>query len=393
MISLLQFIYFGITKLIIDNNDLETFKWELEIFSTSFFSDPVDAYRRLIGKIFPDDNDGSVANKLRDQNDFIKLQHKLHYLLEEMIYFDFETVKVLISEIERYENKIRSQDLFQNLDEVIRFLDSIKEDASRLHITCQIYGTFFNIGAYLIYKGIDFTFYLVELLYGMKFDNTYVNNLNHPPISENLIWSLTYSMYGGNGISVEVNDTLQFDTFRYGGRELTKFLILLMLKQEKELSYPFPHEFHFIFSKPHGNERLLFWRKVLNDFPFDTILEDLAEITRITKYKKIIRTNIGIYEKIDTLQNSLSNLQKQIERNKNKLELLIIDDNTVNTFKELLIKDFEMESKAGDFGIIKLDHSKTNSSEFYEYLKEISISSDFFIDNLPMLNTEGGFYT
>ena len=273
--------FFRVNQLILDHDDFELFKAEINDFCLSACTDsPNELQKRIENDLFLQEMHSIIYRNEEVREEIEEKKDYLQFLIKYDIAKDFESIKKFEKMLEEFEDivikhleKIKDKqyleskflreddeiepekfkDIKREIDESIEnvrekiegnekeSLWSIKYNLYKLYLNSKIYKAFFATGAYILFKGavggIDSEKYLKELWMHTNPEDADGICCNKPPITFDPFW-LTYLLfYGGK------NDSFWFHDYRFGDFHGTTnyfyhYYLLCIAKTRGELGLP-----------------------------------------------------------------------------------------------------------------------------------------------------------
>lgn len=209
---------FRVNQLILDHDDFELFKAEINAFCLSALTEsPNDLQERIKTDLYLYQEMHPIIYKNKQvYGEIEEKRNYLQFLIKYDISKNFENTKKFEKKLEGFESLV----IIENVREKIKGNEkelprSIKYNLYKLYLNSKIYKTFFATGAYILFKGavggIDSEKYLKELwMHTNPEDADAGMCCNKPPITFDPFW-LTYLLfYGGK------SDSFWFHDYRFG---------------------------------------------------------------------------------------------------------------------------------------------------------------------------------
>lgn len=365
---------FQINKLIIDNNDFELFKVQINHFSRSIIFSPSWIQEEIIEKLYDLEIKFYYIPNIDEKTNYLLFLTKYKLAKE---YGDYGTVN---GELDKYESYIKTEitkledkgkikhDSNNNLNESI---NEIRYQLRRYYISSLLYRTFFMVGSYIIFLNrenkIEGSKYIEELWMHTNRENQGMRWLNETPVEHDFFWLFNLYLFGGINNGFWTNElSYQIEDFRDIKSYAIQYLILILVK----------------FYDP---------SKKLSGFQSNKSYESGEFYNLITKIRYKHEELIKNLEILNTEGSNWANLLKpELEK---KFKITIINDERIfevakeliinAIFKELEISEKELERKL-PLDNEKVRHAKqkilnsyNNSSklpELFEYKKYYEIT-------------------
>ena len=274
--------FFRVNQLILDHDDFELFKAEINDFCLSARTEsPNELQKRIENDLFLQEMHQIVYRNKGVYGEIEKKRDYLQFLVKYDLSKEFENTKKCEKKLEEFESFVIKQlekikdkqyleskflreddkiepEKFENIKKEIEesienvrekiegnekeFLWSIKYNLYQLYLNSKIYKTFFATGAYILFKGavggIDSEKYLKELwMHTNPEDADAGICCNKPPITFDPFW-LTYLLfYGGKSNSSWFHD-YRFGDFHGTTNYFYQYYLLCIAKTRSELRLP-----------------------------------------------------------------------------------------------------------------------------------------------------------
>lgn len=411
---------FRINQLIIDHDDFDLFRREINNFSLMLpVSPPDDEQNRIVGSLFRD-----VPFILhRDKNfmeELLKRRAHLMYLVEHESAKNFKTARALNKNFEDYKNfliehfeRLRDASYVKSLlhegeldqlqtlmkipqtyaPEISKDTDDVKGRVYGLYVSSQICRVFFLIGAYLLFKkkeeGIDSEVYIKELWSHTNPDDADGINLNRPPITSNPFWLTYLRLYGGGGNSFWLS-LLRFGDFHGATEYVDKYYLLAIEKEKSNLKAPSTSklvkmsnripELNHWFSFSHDFSSLMRVQSTINRC--DSLIEEAATFNRLLSTKSKNEKGevhvIDAKEKLEGLKNWIKAKAEEFERTKKEIiNLLPLDPKRIENCKEEISKAYGEARKIHEVGqVIEFVQERDKALKFIQIYRHIPVPKD-----------------
>ena len=300
-----EFIIFNMFrafKLVIDKNDSEAFESLLHFSTNPEFH----SYTRLKHKL--DDfhqlsNDPSVQTIIQQIEDNLDLDFAKDYYLHRD---DGISQSVLFGKISVKLESLREQLAALKVDSesVDKIISSFSNVLLKSHICFLVECVFFAVGAYLLYKGSDYTAYMQKLWYYAEPEYTQIIILNDVPEIYDPLWQYCFCLYEGE-------NSLIADKFKFGAYGDSKpyfyqYMCLQMIKNSKFIDLPTLSGI----DQMHQNgrtEALEFWCEFFDLFSVQTLNDALDQLD--SQFIKTIRDNKNPVDEKKSLQEKITELE------------------------------------------------------------------------------------
>lgn len=380
---------FRLNKLVIDNDDFDLFKSEINNFSL------------MLPRILPEESQTDIYDNLwstipfillRDKNFADELERRRAYIMHSVNHEsarDFRKARVLDKDLEDYRSflikslekledpsymkllypegeseqlKAQMITLETSVQDISKDIEEARKRAYELYITSQICAVFFIIGAYLLFmereKRIDSVKFIKELWYHTTPEDADSISLNKSPMTFNPFWLTCLLLYGGKG-SVFGFDDFQFEDFHGITEYVNEYYLLSIDRTKGNLRVPPTSELEHLRNNGLIKE-LDFWYRFLDDFcskPFtdsllaycDDLIQRASTFDQLLSAKKLDEKQKADVEKAtEKLQNLKSWIKTSIEDfEKTKQEivcLLPLDSGKVEKCKAEVAKSYNQSS-------------------------------------------------
>ena len=300
-----EFIIFNMFrtfKLVIDKNDSEAFESLLHFSTNPEFH----SYTRLKHKL--DDfhqlsGNPSVQTIIQQIEDNLDLDFAKDYYLHRD---DGRSQNVLFGKISVKLESLRKQFVALKVDSesVDKSISSFSNVLLKSHICLLVECVFFAVGAYLLYKGSDYTAYMQKLWYYAEPEYTQTLFLNHIPEIHDSLCQYCFCLYEGE-------NSLIADKFKFGAYGDSKpyfyqYMCLQMIKNSKFIDLPTLSGI----DQMHQNgrtEALEFWCEFFDLFSVQTLNDALDHLD--SQFIKTIRDNKNPVDEKKSLQEKIAELE------------------------------------------------------------------------------------
>lgn len=294
-----------INQTIIDNDDFELFRDEVNSFSLAFVNIVPNEIQELIcSHLYVD-----IPPILYMDKDFTtKLEkERLHitHLVRNESSKDFKKARNLRKSLENFEDflvkgiqrlrdssyvnslvlkggRIQSENVVKDIDVYIERITAdirgVIDYTYDLYVTSHICKTFFLIGAYLVFKekkeGTMYSpRYIRELWSHTTPEDADSISLNRTPTTFDPFWLTCLLMYGGTGQDFRL-DFFEFEDFHGITEYVNKYYLLSMVKKIQDLKAPSIKEFEDL-KNASVIEELYFWYELSDNFSSQSFQESL----------------------------------------------------------------------------------------------------------------------
>lgn len=386
---------FRVNQLIIDNDDFELFRREINNFSL------------MLLKVSPDELQSDFTTGLqmhlhflyRDRDfmeEFNRKRKHLEYLVKHESAKNFRTARTLDEELKKYESfliahftKLRNEEYVKSLlpetidpEHIKEIIDTsnvstqdipsriqeVKNCAYELYVASQICRMFFLIGAYLLFKekqhAIDSIAYIKELWSHTRPDDARFIGLNRPPITFNPLWLTYLLLYGGEGNNSWLGLRM-FRDFHSVTDYADKYYLLAIVDTKENFRMPSATELDEL-RKNNLLTELGHWYQVSNDFSSsiqsllnccDSLIENANYFDRLLSTKsKDEKGNlliIGAEGKLKSTKGWIESKAKEVEETKQRvINLLPLDDKRIEDCKSQILNSYIKTSQISEIAQI-----------------------------------------
>ena len=413
---------FRINQLIIDHDDFDLFRREINNFSLMLpVSPPDDVQNRIIGSLFRDVPFILYRDK-KFMEELLKRRAHIEYLVEHESAKNFKSARALEKNLEDYKNflighleKLQDANYVKSLlhegelgqlqtlmkmpqtyaPEISKTIEDMEGRAYELYVTSQICRAFFLIGAYLLFKkkekGIDSEVYVKELWSHTNPDDADGINLNRPPITSNPFWLTYLRLYGGGGSSFWIT-FLRFGDFHGATEYVDKYYLLAIEKEKSNLKAPSTSKLEKLKMSNLISE-LGHWFSFSNDFSSlararnmidccDSLIEEAATFNRLlstkSKNEKGEIQITGAKEKLESLRSWITTKAEEFERTKKEIiNLLPLDPKRTESCEEKISKAYEEASEIDEVGqVIEFVQERDKDLEFIQVYRNLLVPKD-----------------
>lgn len=301
---------FRVFKHVIDKRDYDTFVNILDIFAGAHISTDHAKYEvnnslTGISDLFGECDDKHKTS-LENIHNVIEYDLVKDYLTQDgagkSITNELDVLRNISTQCDNPKRfKVQANDLTQNLD--------------CLHVCLLVDSVFFAVGAYLLYKGKEFSSYMKKLWYHV--DSNFTNKL--PSIDEPL-WQYCFVKYEGK--NSPTSDQFEFGSYSDYKSYFMAYHMLLSLTKSSYIRLPDADEIHTWSKK--STKPLMFWYDILNSINPNVLLSSLNNldddfISAVLSDKMVPELSAKTKDKHVTLEK----LEAEIEKLKEDKHLLI----------------------------------------------------------------------
>lgn len=378
---------FRFNQLIIDNNDFELYKKEIDLFSKSMLESPINLQKDFINEEIMDYENKSVLGefilqnkKLRRNKSYIKFLVEYPLLknlksieliidktneLNHLCYIELQ-IQQLIDIVHVNKVNIDSEDFNEFVLKNIKGIENskfrIRNKLNKFFISSLLYRTFFMIESYILFKKDTTNFrgikYIQELWTHTNPNDQDSEWLNEPPITFNAFWMLNLYIFG------LIGDETWLDHMEYkleDFHEIKPYMIqyLIICLTNSNIKGLFPDSNKLIGYKESGKlYELKYWYDFITRFlnkenelkrNFEILIKDSKKWDDLLSYEKcherVTAENIFKNKKkeIQEVLNNSRNIQKEIVR------LMPINKEKILNIKNQILKSFSSFPKQNSF--------------------------------------------
>lgn len=382
---------YRINKLIIDKNNFGIFTQQIDMWSTSIqFKDPFDVAKDISDDLY------SFYFNLPNDDDINKKCERLQFLITHECIRDFEKVLEIHQQLDEYKELILSKTSDKTQTDSIhkRFLELGKK-TNEFYVCSKLYGTFFKIAAYLIFKGEGYSNYLRELWYHTKPEGSQISILNTTPFSESVEWNTLYVLYHGKGSRIfdepELLDSFQdLEPYHY------RYYALILLKLCKVFPLTIKSQINDWKTKDE-TYKLEFFYELVKTLPIKKFVQSLDEISNLKTLLTIIRLGEKPIEtKIVEIRKNLQDLeQKQISLANDIVQASQVSLSKIEEVKRNIITNYEYNTRSNNMASITYDENLSPSeckviSVTYHMKREWFVESKFISTDLTDYSSGSG---
>ena len=356
-----EFIIFNMFrtfKLVIDKNDSEAFESLLHSSTNPEFH----SYTRLKHKL--DDfhqlsNDPSVQTIIQQIEDNLDLDFAKNYYLHRD---DGRSQNVLFGKISDKLESLREQlaTLKVDSDRIDEHMSAFSNVLLKSHICLLVECVFFAVGAYLLYKGSDYTAYMQKLWYYAKPEYTQTLFLNHIPEIHDLLWQYCFCLYEGE-------NSLIADKFKFGAYGDSKpyfyqYMCLQMIKNPNFIDLPTLSGIDQM--RQNGRtEALEFWCEFTELFSAQTFNAALDQLD--SQFIKTIRGNKNPVDEKKVRRKKITELENDRKPLLEKIFLALpVCDDLIDSYVKEIKKSHKDQSRLEN--ISNVSPAKDASLDFIE---------------------------
>ncbi|MBP2145281.1 hypothetical protein J2129_000735 [Methanofollis sp. W23] len=240
---------FRVNKKIIDEDDFESFKKEIQTYSVeNTWGNPKSIQEEILQDIALEQFQ-FLPLFASDTTKYSQIKEKyllLEYLIKEQSVKDHSAIQTAINEYTEYKNDLECEikASLKTGDNLTAIVGELKANSSReifnlnsLFVAFKMHQLFFIVGAYLVFReqegDLKAQTYIKELWEHTESKNPHTININDSPVLFDPSWLTKVLFYGGSGVRYFPKMgklTLIFDTFRDPERALQTYYLLCMTR-------------------------------------------------------------------------------------------------------------------------------------------------------------------
>jgi len=365
---------FYANKEIIIKNDYELFKSEIHSISMQTIQEPKQLIDDMKNKLLL--NDFHILQL--HQDDEIKSRRKELFILLEslsMNFTRFQDFKTFLDEIDSFFSLTIKHLSKEEVDEIHRQSDMIRNDLFKFYLDSNFHKTFFVVGAYCIFTNIESDKYLRELWSHTKPDDVDGMVGNKVPVSSDIEFLCNMLFYGGHGSGFWYN-SYYFDGFHGSKVYIYKYFLLLLTNlretQNKELIIQVSSdmdkdelEFRYSFLKRFNSEV----KELIENC--DNLIQESGKwaLLFLTKSQQNTETELletTAKEQFENTKKWLENKESEFDEKINEIETYLpLDSNKVHKSETEILESFNESSEISKAAELEeIDLSRDEEIEF-----------------------------
>lgn len=387
-------------KEIINSNDFELFKSEIDSISLKSVDDPQELLEDIKIQLL-------FRFKIIQTDEMMMKKNEIDVLLE--------NISKNFSHLDIYSNILKNIDDYFSLisesigdDEIRNEFDTIKDNLFKFYLDSNFHNTFFIIGAYCLFiqkeKGIESDKYIRELLLHTNPDDAFGIIANEVPVTKDIEFLMNMLFWGGKNNSYWY-DHYRFDGFHGSKSYLYTYFILLLThlrekqnkdmviqinnemgKEELELKYSFMERFILEVKKliSYCDDLIQESEKWVILFP--SRKQDDEPKPQLTDEQKLIDTSTE--EKYITTEDQFNNTKKWLEDKEKEFKekikeieiYLPFERDKVDISKKEILNSYTKHSEISKTTILKrFDLMKDEDIEFIKIGYRPIVPKDCFL--------------
>ena len=391
---------FYANKEIINKNDFELFKSEIDSISKRFVDDPKELIEKIkIQLLFVDFN----HPQLHQDNEIILKRKYLNVLLDNLgrNFSNFENYITILDEFLKFNTAIsKFLAIKEDKTKIESLFEEIRNNLFKFYLDSNFHNTFLLIGAYCIFvqkeRNIESSKYIRELWLHANPEDANGITVNKVPVSSDIEFLCNMLFWGGKNSGFWY-DGYDFEGFHGSKSYLYTYFLLLLTYLREKLN----KEFNIQISKDMGTEELKFKYSFLKQFISEVkelinycdnlILESAKWIFLFPTKRHEIRdkTKAAAEPKIIevTTKEQFENTKKWLENNKIEFEekikeietYLPLETEKIDECKKETLASFNKHSEMFKAANLKeFDITKDKSIEFSQISYRPIIPKDCF---------------
>jgi|GEM_PF-2511238 len=365
---------FYANKEIINNNDFDLFKSEINSISMRFVDDP----KKLVDEIKVEFLSSDFLNpQLYRDTEIIQQKNYLDLLVDklEKNFTKFEQYQIILEELNKFFELI-SKHLTSEKDakKIKEKSEEIRNTLFKFYLDSNFHNTFFMVGAYSLFakneKNIDSEKYLRELWLYTNPEDAYAITANKVPVSSDIEF-LCNMLFWGGGIDSFWYDNYYFDGYHGSKRYLYTYFLLLLTylreKQNKDLTIQISNsmdkeelEFRYSFLKQFNLEV-----KELIDYCDDLIKESVNWTFLLPPKKQEVKSeskqnteteivDVNTKEQFENTKKWLENKKLEFEKQIQEIEIYLpLDAEKVEQSNKEILNSFTKYTEISKTAILK----------------------------------------
>lgn len=389
---------FRINQLMIDNDDFDLFRREINNFSLMLPLSPPDQMQNNIATSLFLDVPVILYRDKDFMEEFNKRRAQIDYLVKHESATNFKTARILDKNLEGYKSflignleKLKDTsyskltphkgelDQFQKLGiepqnyskRISDDIEDMKRRSYGLYVTSQICKVFFLIGAYLLFRekeeGIDAVKYIKELWSHTSPDDADSISLNRPPITSDPLWLTYLLLYGGERNSFWLS-LRTFGDFHGVTKYTNRYYLLAIEKTKANLKVPSVTELEKL-KRNSLTAELVHWywfSYYFSSRPFgqsllaccDSLIEEATSFDRLlstkSKDEKGELRVIGAQEKLENTKHWFEIKTEEFKKTKQEIiKLLPLDPIRIEKCKAGISEAYNKASRLHEVGRIE----------------------------------------
>lgn len=376
---------FYVNKEIINKNDFDLFKSEIDNITLELVEDPKELIKDIqIELLFID----IVSSQLHQNKEIISKRNRLNILIDdwEKKYKNYNHYTIIYNNINELFLLISNILKIQDKEKIDRKHDAIKKKLFKFYIDANFHNTFFIIGAYCLFaqkeKGIESDKYLRELWLHTTPDDARGITANKVPVPSDIEFLLNMLFWGG-GRNDFWYDRYYFDGF-HGSRDYLYTYFILVLthlreRQNKDLVIQISKEMDineleskYLFLKRFSFEidsLITFCDNLIkesNKWTFLFPLKKEKSKNQVQKEYEII--DVSTHEQFENTKKWLENKKIEFEENIENIEIYLpVDQLKIAEAKTQIFKSFKEFSEISKVtSFRKFDETKDSGLEIIQ---------------------------
>jgi len=341
--SFVQNHVYRVLKLIVDEDDLVSFKSIIDHYITSMVFHEPDS---VANDIY---NDLWFFTSINFPNqEFENMRDELQFMIRHTCIMNLDEIPILIEKLDLFKKLIldNSQDE-QNRIQIETQFSEIFKKLIQFRVCYELSATLYRVSAYALFKNKPK--FIQEFWYHIKPDNTHIVNPPLVPSSPN--WTLLYTIYTGSGSAI-IDDVDDYDFFQESKPSRELYAILFLFKIGKLISLPDEDQI-LKWSSEKKFYVLEYWYNLIHHYPVDNLLNSLKELRNHPKILEMLQGNEKI-EDMDKKFNDFETLILEIKEKQPKILDLIdlhspISNERFLEFKNREIKNYQEHSITENF--------------------------------------------
>jgi len=228
-----------INKMIIDKNDSDLFKKEVDTFSYHFIEDPSSISDLLTSSLFLYEVffDTPESETIRKQ--FELKRDNLEFFTNFKILNNYSSFQSFIKKLEDYQHFLTTTDPYRHSTDIDEKILQIKRNAYKFLFNLKLFRAFFLIGAYALKVSDRDNQNNLEFIYELWFhskpnDGPIIKiTSNNMPISFDPLWLTQLFIYSGNNTPIWVDSSFNDEIFDDSSKSIFQYYLLCITRSVK----------------------------------------------------------------------------------------------------------------------------------------------------------------
>ena len=365
--NFIRYHLFNTFKSMIDKNDFDAFDQMLNTFASSamFAHPPNDMFLYDVFSKYMEEN--AYSDNLMQSKDTMCSIVKYDFLK-----YGDQTLNKIFRIVDKLEKIESGEDVGKSETKT----NKLKRNAHNFYIYTLTENVFFAVGAYLLYKGAEYTGYMQKLWYYTKPEHpqttTYTNEL--PEIKEPLWQYCSVTDDGGDSLT----NQFRFGDFSDPDSYFHQYYILLSIKNDTYIEIPNKDS---IIKLPKKDAEIMFWYEILSKSQRPASLLkalDALNASFIQVIRNIKNKDLDEIQKIkESFKNKIKKLESECRYVIDEIEqILQISDDLINKQVQIMEQRYN-ESSIDDLSTV--GYNENSNLEFTSWDDTMPIPRKMFI--------------